>query len=48
MTSGRWNDLRARILSALILLAIAAGSLWLGPTQFGLFVLVLVAAMHWE
>src|SRR6056300_116485 len=48
MTSGRWNDLRARILSALILLAIAVGSLWLGPTQFGLFVLVLVAAMHWE
>ena len=48
MTSGRWNDLRARIFSALILLAIAAGSLWLGPSAFGVLVLVLVAAMHWE
>lgn len=48
MTSGRWNDLQARIISAVVLLAIAAGSLWLGPTGFGIFVLVLVAAMHWE
>ena len=48
MTSGRWNDLRTRMFSALVLLAIAAGSLWLGPTGFGMFVLVLVAAMHWE
>lgn len=48
MTTGRWNDLQIRIMSAIVLLAIAAGALWLGPTGFGVFVVILVAAMHWE
>lgn len=48
MTSGRWSDLAARIVSALVLVAIGAFEVWLGGIWFTVFVAILCGAMVWE
>lgn len=47
-TSGRWSDLRTRVLSAIIMVAVGAVEIWLGGTAFAALVIVLTALMVWE
>lgn len=44
----RWEDLRPRMISALVLLVIGAVEVWLGGWPFLLFIMALVGAMIWE
>ena len=44
----RWGDLRKRAISALFMLVIGAGELWLGGTPFSLLVIALTGVMFWE
>ena len=46
--SAKWGDLLPRILSALVLVALGGFALMSGGLIFKLFVLALVAVMHWE
>lgn len=46
--SGNWSDLRPRVLSAIVMLAVAIGSAWAGPLVFGLLVCVATGVMIWE
>ncbi|MEH6773140.1 MAG: phosphatidate cytidylyltransferase [Cereibacter changlensis] len=45
---GRWNDLRRRMGSAAIMLAIGGVEIWLGGMTFAILVLILTGVMMWE
>ena len=46
--SGRWADLRTRILSAIVMVAVGAVEIWLGGTAFAALVIALTGVMIWE
>lgn len=46
--AGRWADLRTRVLSAIVMVAVGAVEIWLGGTAFAALVIVLTAVMIWE
>jgi phosphatidate cytidylyltransferase len=46
--AGRWGDLRLRVLSAGLMVAVGAVEIWLGGTAFAALVVVLTALMIWE
>lgn len=46
--SGRWDDLRPRVLSAIVMVAVGAAEIWLGGPSFAVLVILLTAAMVWE
>lgn len=46
--SERWNDLKPRVLSAVVMVAIGAGEIWLGGWWFLFMVAALTTAMIWE
>ncbi len=48
MSEGRWSDLTARILSAVVLVAIGAVEVWLGGLWFESFIAVACGLMTWE
>ena len=45
---GRWGDLRTRLLSAIVMVAVGASEIWLGGTAFAALVIVLTSLMIWE
>lgn len=47
-TAGRWGDLKTRILSAAVMVAVGAAEIWLGGTAFAALVIVLTGVMIWE
>ena len=46
--SNRWADLRPRLMSAVVMLAVGGVEVWLGGWPFLLFVMALVGVMIWE
>lgn len=46
--SGKWADLRTRVLSAIVMVAVGAVEIWLGGTAFAALVVVLTGVMVWE
>ncbi len=46
--SGKWGDLRTRILSAIVMVAVGAVEIWLGGMAFAAMVVVLTGLMIWE
>jgi phosphatidate cytidylyltransferase len=46
--STRWGDLRARVISAAVMLAVGAVEIWLGGTWFLVLVAALIGVMIWE
>ncbi len=46
--AGRWGDLRKRVISASVMIAVGAAELWLGGVSFAFLVIALSAAMIWE
>lgn len=46
--SGKWADLRTRILSAIVMVAVGAVEIWLGGMAFAVLVVVLTGVMIWE
>lgn len=44
----RWGDLRKRLISAIVMLAVGASEVWLGGPSFVGLVILLTAAMFWE
>lgn len=48
MARANWTDLRTRLLSALVMLAVGGVAIWAGGTVFALLVLASSAAMIWE
>lgn len=46
--SAQWDDLRPRILSAIVLLAIGGEAIWLGGPVFALVVVLATGVMMWE
>jgi phosphatidate cytidylyltransferase len=47
-SAGKWADLRTRILSAIVMIAVGAAEIWLGGTAFAALVVVLTGVMIWE
>jgi phosphatidate cytidylyltransferase len=45
---GKWGDLRTRILSAIVMVAVGAVEIWLGGTAFAAMVVALTGVMVWE
>ncbi len=45
---GRWNDLRTRVISAIVMLAVGAVDIWLGGVPFAVLVVALTGVMVWE
>lgn len=45
---GRWEDLRKRFVSALVLTAVGGAEIWLGGPSFAILVVLLTGAMVWE
>jgi phosphatidate cytidylyltransferase len=45
---GRWSDLRKRVVSAAVLVAVGGAEIWLGGPSFAVLVVLLTAAMVWE
>ena len=45
---GRWEDLRKRIVSAVVLVAVGGAEIWLGGPSFAVLVVLLTGAMVWE
>jgi phosphatidate cytidylyltransferase len=46
--SGRWGDLRTRVISAAVMVAVGAAEIWLGGPSFSALVVALSALMLWE
>lgn len=46
--SADWTDLRPRILSAIVMLAVGAGAIWAGGAVFALLAVLCTGAMMWE
>jgi phosphatidate cytidylyltransferase len=47
-TAQKWADLRPRLLSAIVMVAVGAVEIWLGGLAFAALVVVLTAVMLWE
>lgn len=45
---GRWSDLRPRVLSAAVMVAVGAAEIWLGGVFFAALVVLLTGGMVWE
>jgi phosphatidate cytidylyltransferase len=45
---GRWADLRKRVVSAVVLIAVGGAEIWLGGPSFVVLVVLLTGAMVWE
>jgi phosphatidate cytidylyltransferase len=45
---GRWEDLRKRVVSAVVLVAVGGAEIWLGGPSFVVLVVLLTGAMVWE
>jgi phosphatidate cytidylyltransferase len=45
---GRFHDLRTRVISAAVMVAVGAAEIWLGGLSFALLVVALTAVMVWE
>lgn len=45
---GRWADLRPRVVSAIVMVAVGAAEIWLGGPSFALLVVLLTGGMIWE
>jgi phosphatidate cytidylyltransferase len=45
---GRWSDLRKRVVSAVVLVAVGGAEIWLGGPSFAVLVMLLTGAMVWE
>ncbi|MGL5010596.1 MAG: phosphatidate cytidylyltransferase, partial [Paracoccaceae bacterium] len=43
-----WSDLRKRLISAAVLIAVGAAEIWLGGLSFAMLVILLTGAMVWE
>jgi len=48
MSDGRWSDLTARVLSAVILIVVGAIEVWLGGLWFETFIAAACGVMTWE
>ncbi|WP_372572852.1 phosphatidate cytidylyltransferase [Ruegeria jejuensis] len=48
MSEGKWSDLAARVVSTIVLVAIAAVELWLGGLWFESFIAAACGVMIWE
>lgn len=48
MSDGRWSDLTARVLSAVVLVAIGSLEVWLGGIWFETFIAAACGLMSWE
>jgi phosphatidate cytidylyltransferase len=48
IAAGQWGDLRKRIVSAAVLIAICGAEIWLGGPSFAILVILLTGAMVWE
>ncbi len=46
--SPQWNDLRKRLVSAIVLIIVGAAEIWLGGMSFAVLVILLTGAMIWE
>jgi phosphatidate cytidylyltransferase len=46
--SGKWADLRTRILSAIVMISVGAVEIWLGGAAFAAMVVALTGVMIWE
>jgi phosphatidate cytidylyltransferase len=46
--SGRWSDLRPRVLSAAVMVAVGAAEIWMGGVFFAALVVLLTGGMVWE
>lgn len=46
--AGKWSDLRTRLLSAILMIAVGAVEIWLGGLAFAALVVVLTGVMIWE
>jgi phosphatidate cytidylyltransferase len=46
--AAQWSDLRTRVVSAAVLIAVGALEIWLGGVTFAALVIVLTAVMVWE
>ncbi len=46
--AGKWADLRTRLLSAIVMIAVGSVEIWLGGTAFAALVVVLTGVMIWE
>lgn len=46
--AGRWGDLRPRIVSGVMMIAVGAAEIWLGGRFFAALVILLTAGMMWE
>jgi len=44
----RWSDLRKRLISAIVMLAVGAAEVWLGGPTFSVLVIAITGAMFWE
>jgi phosphatidate cytidylyltransferase len=45
---GQWEDLRKRVVSAVVLVAVGGAEIWLGGPSFAVLVVLLTGAMVWE
>ena len=48
MSGATWTDLMPRLASAVVMLAVGLGAIWLGGPAFKLLVILAVTAMLWE
>lgn len=48
LNSDKWSDLRARVLSAAVLVFVGADAIWLGGIWFHVFVALVGGGMMWE
>lgn len=46
--AGRWSDLTARGVSALVLVALGFAEIWIGGVMFNLFIAAICGVMTWE
>lgn len=46
--TAQWDDLRPRVLSAVVMLVIGGVEVWLGGMPFAILVVILTGAMMWE
>lgn len=46
--AGRWHDLRTRLLSAIVMIAVGAVEIWVGGPAFAGLVVLLTGGMIWE
>ena len=48
MTSSRWTDLKPRVLSAAVLIALALAAVWIGGIAWRAFISLACGIMVWE